>query len=647
MTPAPTLWPEHDARTARALGVAALSRRWAVATPAGAWPRRIALAEAALARRFGCAHAVTVANGSAALVIAMQALEIGPGDRVLLPAFTWVGCITSVLRLGAVPVLCDASPDRLTAAMTGPVREAIDAIIAIPLYAQTVDMAALRAAYPAAKIICDLSHLSCSPALGAPLDHADALVSSLQASKALTCGEGGFVGTNDAVLARRLEALRTDGRIVEAGELRPLGAVHGANYALSEISAGLLLDQIARLDDQSARRAEGGLFLLDRLDALGVRYYADRHVVAGGLHYGIAVEAGGGVPTQAMADVLARTGLRLGRCYPALLDGPLCDPAREARYRGIAIPAVATPNARHWHESLVQIPQEVFLAGRADLERLACCLAGRPFAMAARADAVWPDVTVVVVTDGRRPTLARALASVAAQTFGGNIRLLIVLDRCERAAIDLPVLAIPIDGLRIDLDCGTVVERVARLRDMALRLCESDLVCFLDDDNCWAPEHLDSLFAAMRRDDVPAAHSWRRLRCADGTAWDGTAFPWLDHGSARERALFEACRASGIIEPGSDIVRDTASAGDFPDAAMIDLGAWLFRTDLLRLHGLSAFRDGAATVEEGIGEDDVLLASLKASFVPIACTGEPTLEYWLGGFSNAAAVRDDAWREAL
>jgi dTDP-4-amino-4,6-dideoxygalactose transaminase len=629
-----------------------LSRRWAVATPPGAWPRRIELAEQALARRFGCAHAITVCNGSAALVVAMQALRIGPGDRVLLPAFTWVGCITAVLRLGAMPVLCDTQATRLTAQMTEPRHADIAAILAIPLYAQTLDMAALRAAYPDARIVCDLSHLSSSPALGDPLEYADLLISSLQSSKVLTCGEGGFIGTNDAELAQRMQALRTDGRVFKDDALRPYNsprrAAHGANYAMSEITAGLLLDQLDRLDDQRARRATGGLYLRERLSALGLSDYADAPVIEAGLHYGLPVapaQGSGQSLTQVIERVLACTGLRLDRCYPALLEGALCQPDAEPRYRHIAIPYCPAPNARHWHDALVLVPQEVLLAPRTQLDALARCLARQPVATRRAQDADPPDVTVIMVTDGTRPTLARALISVTRQSYAGKLRVLMVLDRCAREALELPPVPLPLDTLRIDLNSATVIERVAQLRDMALRLCDTDLVCFLDDDNCWTPDHLQSLFLTMQRDGVPAAHCWRRIRAVDGQPWDGSHFPWLTRGSPRERAQFDACRMQGTIQPESDIVRDTARPNGPNDAGMVDLGAWLIRTDLLRLHGLTARPDGAQAPQDGVGEDDILLARLRAGHVPIACSDQPTLEYWLGGFSNNEIVRERAWRE--
>ena len=63
-----------------------------------------------LAQLVGRRHAVAVCNGSAALDVALQALELRPGDEVILPALTIISCIQCILRVGATPVLVDADP---------------------------------------------------------------------------------------------------------------------------------------------------------------------------------------------------------------------------------------------------------------------------------------------------------------------------------------------------------------------------------------------------------------------------------------------------------------------------------------------------------------------------------------------------------
>ena len=635
-------WPEIDERGVRAVASALYSRRWAIATPLGPAPRLISRAEAALARRFGCEHVVMTCNGSAAIVLALQALGIGPRSRVLVPACTWVGCVTAILRLGAEPVICDAGESRLVPDPAAHPSGPLDAVLAVPLYAQGLDAAAVRRAHPDAKIIFDLSHLSASRAIAAPLEHADAIVSSLQASKVLTCGEGGFVGVNDADTARCIEALRTDGRVLDHGELWPHGRVHGANYAPSEISAALLLDQLVRLDEQRARRAAGGAVLLDGLRACGLSAFIDPDVITDGLHYGVPVAVADD-PEAVLTKVVEATSHRLMRCYPAIAEGPLFHPGEEQRYREVVLHTVPTPNAQNWHKRCVIVPHEVLLASRESLLRLASTLAGeRPTDAPKQASAPAPPVTVLVHTRGERTTLDRALASVAAQDYRGEIRILLVCDRCDAPSRELPA---PVHVVRIDVPDTVVIARLAKLRDMAVRVVETPLLCFLDDDNWWDPDHLTTLLAAMEKTGAPAAHSWRRVHCDDGSTFDGSHFPWLERGTPGERRQYQACVRNNMFAPGDGVVRDQARTKEEGATGMVDLGAWLLRTELAQLHGFRATPPEVDRPTPGVGEDDILLAQLVEANTVIASSQQATLHYQLGGFSNAPHARAQGWGE--
>ncbi|MGW4246888.1 DegT/DnrJ/EryC1/StrS family aminotransferase, partial [Nocardia sp. NPDC004722] len=104
-------WPQYDARTESELIAALRSSRWSVSwySPQGGKSRERLFAEA-FARYNGSAHGVSVDHGSGGLVIALEALGIGPGDEVIVPAMTWVAPATAVLRVGALPILVDVDP---------------------------------------------------------------------------------------------------------------------------------------------------------------------------------------------------------------------------------------------------------------------------------------------------------------------------------------------------------------------------------------------------------------------------------------------------------------------------------------------------------------------------------------------------------
>ena len=243
-------------------------------------------------------------------------------------------------------------------------------------------------------------------------------------------------------------------------------------------------------------------------------------------------------------------------------------------------------------------------------------------------------------TDGERDTLDRALASVAKQDYRGEIRILLVCDRCDAPSQKC---AVPVQAVRIDLPEKVVITRLAKLRDIAIRLAETPLLCFLDDDNWWEHNHLSSLVATMNNTGAHAAHSWRTLHFDDGSTFDGSFFPWLERNTPDERSRFQTCLRNKMIIPGDSIVRDQSHPDEGGDSGMVDLGAWLLDTEIARLHGFSGVPHGAKRPTLGVGEDDILLAQLVKSNTLIACSRQATLHYQLGGFSNAPQTQAKGW----
>jgi len=354
------LWPEFDKQTMDFIREAIESRRWAIAQPGGE-DSFIDRVEAALARRFGKAHAVTTCNGSAAIVIALQALGIGPGDGVVCPATTWIGCATSILRVGATPIFVDAEVatplmnfDELEDLQTPiPIR----AVLAVHLYASRLNILKLRQMFPRAKIIEDSSHsFSVS-------EHADVTVCSLQATKILTCGEGGVAFTYDPELARNMEALRADGRIRDledrAAGLSP-HVIQGANYAMSEVTAALLADQLDRFSQQCKRRRRG---LGDAVDLEECRekelLISSVEAEAAGTFHGVPFVTADPERTISLLDP-EEFGFRLSRAYPPVpeyrqfADMPLAH--ARAGYLSTRL-----ENSERWYRSSVIIPHEAFL----------------------------------------------------------------------------------------------------------------------------------------------------------------------------------------------------------------------------------------------------------------------------------------------
>ncbi|TCO61145.1 aminotransferase class I/II-fold pyridoxal phosphate-dependent enzyme [Actinocrispum wychmicini] len=643
-------WPSTDIQSYRHVMSALLSGRLAVSGAKSRWPSRGALAAACLAQALGRRHAVLTTNGSSAIVVALHALGIGPGDVVLMPATTWVSCATAVFRVGAEPRYFDATAD----SPCGPVPDLAAppaAILAIHLYAQYFDVAAARARFPGVPIIEDASHnhqgvTRAGDRIGTL---GDLTIISLQATKVLTCGEGGAVLTDDDAMAGRLESLVMDSRrrahIVSptaSTELEPALLLHGANHALPELSAALLLDQIERLPAQLATRSHGAQTLVNELSGSSWTTAADQHAIHSGGFYGLVLRIpdGAGSPQRVIEQVERRLGLVLDQVYPPVPEGPLYRPGTIAQYAAFANTEHGDfPQSRYWHENTVVVPHHVFLGDESTLHALAGTL--RPMPAAQHQVHHGPSagsrrtVDVVIVTRGTdQEGLDGALASVARQDTSAAVTVTIWVD-----GGDLPVLdttfGLNTRTIRVtdaSLLPTTPFERLATLRKLAVQLCEGDYVAFLDDDNEWETDHLESLLRHVEQG-FPAAHSWRRLLDRDGTPTKVDRFPWLAPGPAATERFEELIRG-GIMARDSAVVRDrvTWDRGSHRPA-MVDIGEWLFDRSLLQTLEQRLTRT-PGEVAARVGEDDRLLEQLIALGVPVACTERPTLRYRLGGMST-------------
>ncbi|MCO5999551.1 DegT/DnrJ/EryC1/StrS family aminotransferase [Actinoallomurus rhizosphaericola] len=330
-------WPQYDGATEQELIAALRSRRWAISWPSdGERARERRFAEE-FARYNGAPYCVSVDHGSSALLVALEALNIGPGDEVIVPAMTWVAPVTAVLRVGALPVLVDSdprtgciTPDTIRAGLSDRTR----AVILVHLACTVADLDGITALTREAGV--PLVE-DCAQAHGARWrgravgTYGDVGVFSFQNGKVLTGGEGGAVITSDEGIYRRVQQLRADSRWYPEGgsaagemELVEAGEIMGANYCMSELSAAVLIDQLPRLDAQHQHREKIAGELERRLAELGgfapvpLPEEADARSI---YEYGIQVEPGtfGDVPLGRVAEALiAELGMTW---YPA--DAPL------------------------------------------------------------------------------------------------------------------------------------------------------------------------------------------------------------------------------------------------------------------------------------------------------------------------------------
>jgi 8-amino-3,8-dideoxy-alpha-D-manno-octulosonate transaminase len=253
-------------------------------------PRKVADFEAALARRMKVRHALAVTSGTAALSAALAALEVGPGDEVILPAWAWYSCYNTIVLAGALPVFADIDkslnldPDDVARRVTPRTK----VIMAVHVQGNPCDLdRLLKVARPRKiRLLEDCAQSMGADYHGRPVGSiGDVGIYSMQLNKTITAGEGGALVTNDPVLFERAS------RYHDLGLLRPphqaaiggakLEGFAGGQYRMSEFTGGVLLAQLRKLDTivgalraHARRLVEGiadlhGLLLRQRPDPHG------------------------------------------------------------------------------------------------------------------------------------------------------------------------------------------------------------------------------------------------------------------------------------------------------------------------------------------------------------------------------------------
>jgi perosamine synthetase len=240
--------------------VEALQSDWLTTGP------RVAELEGAFAAFVGTREAVAVANGTAALHATMAALEIGPGDEVIVPPMTFAATANSVLYRGARPIFADVEPDTLLLdpmAVSDRIGPRTRAIIAVDYAGQPCDYDALRGlAEPRGlALVADACHAVGGALRGRSVGTlADLSTFSLHPVKHFTAGEGGLVSTDDPARAAVMRRFRNHGITTDHRQRAEAGSWFyemtelGFNYRLTDIQCALATSQLVRLPSWVERR---------------------------------------------------------------------------------------------------------------------------------------------------------------------------------------------------------------------------------------------------------------------------------------------------------------------------------------------------------------------------------------------------------
>lgn len=220
-------------------------------------PMKVLSFEKALAERMESKYALAVTSGTAALTTALAALGVGPGDEVILPAWSWYACFNAIVMNGALPVFAESNTsfNMDPADIEKKITPQTKVIMVVHTLGNPADMDAILALAErkGVKVLEDCAQSVGGSYKGKPLGSlGDIGIYSFHIAKTITSGEGGGLVTSDATLFERAS------RYHDLGLLRPphqailgraaLEGMIGNQYRMSEFTGGVLLAQIEKLD---------------------------------------------------------------------------------------------------------------------------------------------------------------------------------------------------------------------------------------------------------------------------------------------------------------------------------------------------------------------------------------------------------------
>ena len=375
-------WPTWDEHEEHALVDVLNSGKWGRTGT----PKRLPEFEAAFAEKMKARHCLATSSGTTALLTALGALGIGPGDEVILPPYTFVATFNAITSSYALPVFVDSDadtfqidPNKIAAAITANTK----LLLPVHIGGSPADLDAIDAIAKAHKItmIEDACQALLAEVHGQPVGTTGlAGCFSFQASKNITSGEGGAILTNDEAFANLCYNFHTPGGTKPGASLG-----RGANYRLTEFQAGLLLAQMTRLDTQAKTRDANAAYLTEMLGKIpGI---APARLVSGctrsGWHlymFRYDKQQFAELPRRRFLDELAKAGIAASGGYSSLnnsthVQALAANPHYQRLYgkdtmaRWVA--ANQCPVNDRLCEAAVWFPQTKLLGSRVEMERIA------------------------------------------------------------------------------------------------------------------------------------------------------------------------------------------------------------------------------------------------------------------------------------
>jgi perosamine synthetase len=274
--------------------------------------------EEAFASYIGTKHAVAVNSGTAALHVALLARDIGPGDEVIVPPFTFIATANAVLFAGAKPVFADVESGTFNidpAEIERKITRHTKAIIPVDLYGHPARMDEIMAIAKKHRlsVIEDACQAHGASLSGRKCGSFDVGCFSFYPTKNMTTSEGGIITTDDAVVADRARMIRSHG-----SKVRYYHEMLGYNLRMTDISAAIGLVQLKHVDHYDDRRIANAMMLNERLD--GIKGIITPTVADGCRHafhqYTIRITPEFGMSRDQLIKKLADAGIGSAIYYP-------------------------------------------------------------------------------------------------------------------------------------------------------------------------------------------------------------------------------------------------------------------------------------------------------------------------------------------
>jgi perosamine synthetase len=301
-------------------------------------------------RRFG----IAVANGSVAIDLVIEALELKPGDEIILPAFTIISCLNQILRSGATPVFVDARSDTWNmdvSQIESRITSNTKAIMAVHIYGLPVDMDPLlelagRYDLPVIEDAAEAHGMRYKGRIAGSMGLASTF--SFYANKNITTGEGGMIVTDNEEFATKLRRLKN---LAFLPERRFVHNEIGWNSRLSSLQCALGTSQTQRLDSILEKRRQIGQSYHEAFSGIANIQLAPQEVASAKNDFwvfGILLEPEFGATAREVMSTLERSGIGTRPFFYPLHKQPV------VLQRGIK--SVPLPNAEYLGDHGFYIP---------------------------------------------------------------------------------------------------------------------------------------------------------------------------------------------------------------------------------------------------------------------------------------------------